>query len=49
MWSVPRSYRKDNWGDQVSSAWVSVKRELEPGGGGIAIAGAVTRKRVVTN
>jgi hypothetical protein len=26
---MPRSYKEDNWGDQVSSAWESVKKELE--------------------
>jgi hypothetical protein len=41
-WDVPRSYKEDNWGDQVSSVWGSVKkrsrwkgaavqRGLEPG------------------
>jgi hypothetical protein len=27
--SVPRSYKEDNWGDQVSSVRESVKRGLE--------------------
>jgi hypothetical protein len=27
--SVPRSYKEDNWGNQISSLWESVKRGLE--------------------
>jgi hypothetical protein len=51
-WSVLRSYLEDNWGDQFSSAQFSsvrepVRRELQPGGRGIAIVGAVTRKCLV--
>jgi hypothetical protein len=29
-WSVPRSYKDNNWGDQVSSVRESVRRGLEP-------------------
>jgi hypothetical protein len=29
MWSVPRSYIEDSWGDHVSSAWEAVKRGPE--------------------
>jgi hypothetical protein len=49
IWSVSRSYKEDNWSGQVSSVRESVKRELEPGGRGIAIVRAVTRKRLVTD
>jgi hypothetical protein len=49
MWFVPRSYLEDNWGDPVSSVRESVKRGLEHGSRGIAIVGAVTRKRPVTD
>jgi hypothetical protein len=27
--SVPRSYKEDNWADQVSSVWESVMKGLE--------------------
>jgi hypothetical protein len=72
--SVPRSYKEDNLGDQVSSvreavkkrdrrkefctrvceekfSWkgAAIQRELEPGGRGIVIVGAVTRKRLLTD
>jgi hypothetical protein len=33
---------------ELSSVRESVKRGLEPGGGGIVIVGAVTKKRIVT-
>jgi hypothetical protein len=46
---VPRSYLEDNWVDPVGSVRESVKKGLEPGGRGIAIVGAVTRKRLVTD
>jgi hypothetical protein len=46
-WSVPRSYLEYNWGDPVSSVRESVKRALEHGSRGIAIVGAVTRKRLI--
>jgi hypothetical protein len=48
-WSVPRSYKEENWGDPVSSVRESVKSGLEPGGRAIAIVGSATRKRVVTD
>jgi hypothetical protein len=44
---ILRSYFEDNWGYPVSSVRVSVKGGLEPGDKGIAIVGAVTRKRLV--
>jgi hypothetical protein len=28
---VPRSFKEDNWGNQVSSIWEAVKRGLESG------------------
>jgi hypothetical protein len=28
MWAVLRSYKEDNWGNQVSSAWESVKKRV---------------------
>jgi hypothetical protein len=31
VWSMPRSYLEDNWGDQVSSIKESVRRRLERG------------------
>jgi hypothetical protein len=45
---MPRSYKEDNWGNQVSSVWEAVKkrdslkgatvqRGLEPGSRGLAI------------
>jgi hypothetical protein len=34
---VLRSYFEDKWGDTVTFVEESVKRELEPGGRGIAI------------
>jgi hypothetical protein len=51
MWFVPRSHLEDNWGYQVSSVVYgeSLRRGLEPGGTGIAIVGAVTRKHLVTD
>jgi hypothetical protein len=27
--ALPRNYKEDNWGNQVSSVWEAVKRELE--------------------
>jgi hypothetical protein len=27
-WAVPRSYKEDNWGNQVSSVWKSVKKRV---------------------
>jgi hypothetical protein len=47
--TAPRSYLEDLRGDRVSYARGSIKRELEPGGRGIAIIGAVTRKRLITD
>jgi hypothetical protein len=48
MWSVPRYYKQGTRLELVSSVWESVKRGLEPGGRGIAIVVAVTRKRLAT-
>jgi hypothetical protein len=30
MWSVPRRYKGENWGNQVSFVREAVKRGLEP-------------------
>jgi hypothetical protein len=49
MWSVLGRYKEENWIDQSSFVWESVKRRLEPGGRGIAVVGAVTKKRLVTD
>jgi hypothetical protein len=46
---VPRSYKEDEWSDKVSSIRESVLRGLLLGSRGIAIVGAVTRKRLVTD
>jgi hypothetical protein len=46
MWSVPRF--KNGTGLGLSSVRESVKTGLEPGGTGIAIVGAVTRKLLIT-
>jgi hypothetical protein len=51
MWSVPIGYKRDEiWNCQfvLSSIREPVKRGIEPGGGGIAIVGALTRKRLIT-
>jgi hypothetical protein len=49
MWSVPRRYKQATRLDQVvSPVWESLKKELEPGGRGMTIVVAVTRKRLVT-
>jgi hypothetical protein len=51
-WFVLRCYKqgtKSVVSSVVSSVLESVKRGLEPGGRGIAIVGAVTRKRLVTD
>jgi hypothetical protein len=56
--AVPRSYKKDNWGNHVSSVRESVKkrgfwkraafqRGLEHGSRGIAIIAAVTSQLLV--
>jgi hypothetical protein len=46
-WSVPRCYKRRT--RSIDSLRESLKRGPEPGGGGIAIVGAVIRKRLVTD
>jgi hypothetical protein len=55
--TVPRTYKEDNWRNQVSFVWGSVKkrvqlgaaveRGLEPGSGGIGIVRSRTRQLLV--
>jgi hypothetical protein len=50
LWSVPRCYTQGAGLDSVdSSERESVKIGLQPGGRGIGIVGAVTRKRLITD
>jgi hypothetical protein len=48
MWSVPRRYRQ-GIRSVDTSVWETVKKLLDTGGRRIAIVGAVTRKRLVTD